>query len=128
MWPLNTTTHLLHVLQNHVGMTVKRLDTGQELLVVSQGDEDLALVTDGLLQDREGALGDLPLLKLADLRLVELGFWDGLVLAVWRQRLMEQKGSAAYGCPPHCEWRRLHSSTGWMEVWSKLSTNDLEVE
>lgn len=75
-----TRAHLLDVLQDHVGVSVESLDSGQQLLVVPQRDEDLGLISDSLLEDGEGALGDLVLLQFTDLRLVELGFGDVLVL------------------------------------------------
>lgn len=61
-------------------MTVKRLDTTQKLFVIPQRDEDLAVVADSLLQHRQRSLGDLPLLELSDLSLVELRLGDGGVL------------------------------------------------
>ena len=73
-------THLLHILQNHVGVTVKRLDTTQKLLVIPQRDQDLAVVANSLLQHRQRSLGDLPLLELANLSLVELRLGNGSVL------------------------------------------------
>ena len=74
--------HLLDILQHHVAMPVKRLDASEKLFVVSQRDENLALVAHGLLQHRQGPLGDFVLFELADLRLVELGLGDVGVLAV----------------------------------------------
>lgn len=65
--------HLLDVLQHHVRVTVECFDSCEELLVVSKGDEDLCVVADGLLEDREGTLGDLVLFELADLGLVQFG-------------------------------------------------------
>lgn len=63
-------------------MTVKRLDTTQELLVIPQRDQDLTVVADSLLQHRKRSLGNLPLLQLANLSLVELRLGDGSVLTV----------------------------------------------
>lgn len=53
-------------------MSVKRLYTSEELLVVPQGDEHLSVVPDCLLQHRQRALADLMLFESAKLSLVEL--------------------------------------------------------
>ena len=39
--------HLLHVLENHVAVSVKGLDTGQQLAVVTAGDQDLSVRAGG---------------------------------------------------------------------------------
>lgn len=44
--------HLLHVLQHHVAVSVKGLDTGQQLAVVAAGDQDLGVRAGGGLQQR----------------------------------------------------------------------------
>ena len=59
--------HLLHVLQNHVAVSVKGLDTGQELAVVSAGDQDLGVRAGGGLQEGQRAGGELVLLDESDL-------------------------------------------------------------
>jgi hypothetical protein len=61
-------------------MPIKRLDPRQQLLVVAQRDQHLGLVPDRLLEDREGALGNLVFLQLANLGFVELGLGDVDVL------------------------------------------------
>jgi hypothetical protein len=45
-------THLLDILQNHVAVPVKRLDPRQQLFIVSERDQDLALIPDRLLEHR----------------------------------------------------------------------------
>ena len=59
--------HLLHVLENHVAVTVERLDTGEELAVVAAGNQDLCARADGGLQDGKRSGGELVLLDLGDL-------------------------------------------------------------
>lgn len=59
--------HLLHVLQHHVAVSVKSLDTGQELTVVTAGDQDLGVCAGGGLQEGERAGGELVLLDESDL-------------------------------------------------------------
>lgn len=62
----------LHVLENHVAVSVESLDARQELAVVSDGDEDLGVAADGGLEDGEGSGAELVLLELGDLVLGEL--------------------------------------------------------
>lgn len=80
--------HLLNVLENHVTVSVKSLDTGQQLAVVSAGNQDLGVCAGGGLEKRQGTGGELVLLNESDLifselalRLVEkvlnLGFGSG---------------------------------------------------
>lgn len=59
--------HLLHVLQHHVAVSVKGLDTGQQLPVVTAGDQDLGVCAGSGLQKRERAGGELVLLDESDL-------------------------------------------------------------
>jgi hypothetical protein len=59
--------HLLHVLEHHVAVAVKRLDARQQLPVVAHGDEDLGVRPHGSLEDRERARGELVLFDLGDL-------------------------------------------------------------
>jgi len=72
--------HFFDVLQYHIGMPIESFHPCQQLLVVPQRDEDLGLVSDGLLQDGEWALGDLVVLELSNLGLVQLGFGNVCVL------------------------------------------------
>jgi hypothetical protein len=55
-------------------MSVKCFYTGKKLLVVSKRNEDLSVVSDGLLQYGERALADLVLLQRAKLRLIQFRF------------------------------------------------------
>lgn len=55
------------VLQNHVTVPVKGLDAGQQLAVRADADEDLGVGADGVLQDGQRAVAELPLLQLCDL-------------------------------------------------------------
>lgn len=48
--------HLLHVLQHHVGVPVKRLDSGQQLFVVSARYQHLCVVLYCPLQQRQGTM------------------------------------------------------------------------
>ena len=59
--------HILHVLQHHVAVSVKGLDTGQELAVVPARDQDLGVGAGGGLQERQRAGGELVLLDESDL-------------------------------------------------------------
>lgn len=43
--------HLLHVLQYHIAMSIKCLHASQQLSVVSAGDQDLGVRSDGGLKD-----------------------------------------------------------------------------
>lgn len=61
-------------------MSVKGLDASEQLLVIPQRDQDLAVVANSLLQDGQRSLGDLPLLELTNLSLVELRLGNGSVL------------------------------------------------
>jgi hypothetical protein len=71
-------------------VTVKRLDAGQQLLVVAEGYEDLRVVAHGLLEHGERALADLVLLERAQLALVELRFGDVHVLAAYASAMREK--------------------------------------
>lgn len=59
--------HFLHVLQYHVAVSVKSLDTGQELTIVAAGDQDLSVCAGSGLQEGERAGGELVLLDESDL-------------------------------------------------------------
>lgn len=59
--------HLLDILKNHVAVSVKSLDTGQQLAVVSAGDQDLGVSAGGGLQERQRTGGELVLLDESDL-------------------------------------------------------------
>lgn len=67
---------------HHVAVAVKGLYTSEKLLIIAEGDEDLGMVADRLLEDREGPLVNFVFLELADLRLIELRLCLVLVLAV----------------------------------------------
>lgn len=62
----------LHVLENHIAVSVESLDARQELAVVSDGDENLGVAADGGLEDGEGSGAEFVLLELGDLVLGEL--------------------------------------------------------
>lgn len=47
-------------------MTVESLDTGEDLAVVSAGNEDLCARSDGCLEDGEGSGGELVLFDLSN--------------------------------------------------------------
>lgn len=59
--------HLLHVLEDHVAVSVKGLDAGQELAIVSAGDQHLGVVAAGGRQEGERTGGELVLLDKSDL-------------------------------------------------------------
>jgi len=59
--------HLLHVLEHHVAVSVKCLDTGQQLAVVAAGDQDLGVRAGGGLQQGQRTGGELVLLNKSDL-------------------------------------------------------------
>ena len=61
-------------------MPVECFDPSQELLVVAKRDEHLALIPDGLLQDRQWALRDFVFFQLSNLCLVQLRLRYVLVL------------------------------------------------
>lgn len=63
-------------------MPVKSLDASEKLAVVSERDENLGVVANGLLEDGKRTLADLVLLQLPDLALVQFGLWDVDVLTV----------------------------------------------
>lgn len=59
--------HLLNILENHVAVSVKSLDTGQQLAVVSAGNQNLGVCAGGGLEERQGTGGELVLLNESDL-------------------------------------------------------------
>lgn len=59
--------HLLDILEDHVAVSVKGLDAGQQLAVVSAGNQDLGVCAGGGLQERQGTGGELVLLDESDL-------------------------------------------------------------
>lgn len=69
---------------NHVTVSVKRFYACKQLFVIPEGDKDLSVVANGLLQNRQGSLTDLMLLQLAQLSLVQLRFRDMNVLTDMR--------------------------------------------
>jgi len=67
---------------HHVAVAIKGLYTSKKLFIISEGDEDLGVIANRLLEDREGALVDFVFLELANLRLVKLRLCLVLVMAV----------------------------------------------
>ena len=59
--------HLLDVLENHVAVAIKSLDTRQQLAVVAARNQDLGVGARGGLQEREGAGAELMLFDEGDL-------------------------------------------------------------
>lgn len=59
--------HLLHILQYHIAVSVKGLDTGQELAVVSARNQNLGVGAGGGLQERQRAGSELVLFNESDL-------------------------------------------------------------
>ena len=59
--------HLLHVLQDHIAMSVERFYPGQELAVVSDGDQDLVVASYGGLENRQRPRIELVFFKLGNL-------------------------------------------------------------
>jgi len=88
--------HLLHVLEHlwnelvpdawcsagtyHVAVPIKSLDPRQQLLVISQRDQHLGMISNRLLEDGQWSLADLVFLERSQLSLIQLGFWDVYVL------------------------------------------------
>jgi len=67
---------------HHVAVAIKGLYTSEKLLIIAEGDEDLGVIANRLLEYREGSLVNFVLLELANLGLVELRLWLVLVMAV----------------------------------------------
>lgn len=67
--PWDFRPHLLHILQHHVAMSIKRLDSREKLSVVAAGDEYLGMGADCGLEDGEGSGGEFVLLELRDFEL-----------------------------------------------------------
>lgn len=65
---------------DHIAVPIKCLDSRQQFFVVSEGYEDLRVVSDGLLQHRKRPLADFMFFQCPQLRLVKLGLWDMDVL------------------------------------------------
>ena len=59
--------HLFRVLQNHVAVTVESLHAGEQLAVVSAGNEDLCAGADSGLQDGKRTSRELVFLDLGNL-------------------------------------------------------------
>jgi hypothetical protein len=101
--------HLLHVLEHlsdelipagwrgvrthHVAMPIKSFDPRQQLLVISQRDQHLGVISNRLLEDGQRSLTDLVFLECSQLSLIQLGFWNMHVLTRTTSRLV-----AVYGC------------------------------
>ena len=59
--------HFLHVLQDHIAMSIEGLDPGEQFAVVAAGYENLRMRSDGGLENREGPRGEFMLFELGDL-------------------------------------------------------------
>ena len=70
LWHLSP--HLLDVLQHHVAVTIKGLDSAEQLPVVAAADQDLAVVLHSLGQDWQWSSVELHLLNLTKLLLWQL--------------------------------------------------------
>jgi len=57
----------------HIAVPIESLHSTQQLLVVPEGDEDLSVVSNRSLEDRERSLGNLILLELTDLLVGKFG-------------------------------------------------------
>jgi hypothetical protein len=66
-------THLFNILQYHIRMPIKRFHPRQQLLVVPQTNQDLTLIPNCLLEDREWSLRDFIFLQFPDLGFVKFG-------------------------------------------------------
>lgn len=66
----------MKALTNHVAMSIERLHPSQQLLSIPQRDQDLGVVPDGRLEDRERTLGDFVFFQLTDLELGQVGFGE----------------------------------------------------
>lgn len=102
---------------HHVAVSIKGLYTSKKLLIITEGDEDLGVIADRLLEDGEGSLVNFMLLELADLGLVKVGLWLVLVLAVrTRQYLFSQTEMG-----PRASW--------WSEEWPEpnISENSVSI-
>lgn len=73
--------HLLDVLQDHVAVAVKGLDTGEELAVVPAGDQDLGVCARSGLEKRQRTGSELMFLNEGNL--VFTGWGDRLAHG-WR--------------------------------------------
>jgi len=71
----NLCPHFLHILQHHVTVPVKGLDTPQQLFVVAAVDEDLSVVLDRLSENRQRSSVELLLLLLRKLLLRQFTLW-----------------------------------------------------
>jgi hypothetical protein len=74
-------------------MPIKSLDPRQQLLVISQRDQHLGVVSNRLLEDGQWSLADLVFLECSQLSLIQLRFWDMDVLTGTASRL-----ATVYGC------------------------------
>jgi hypothetical protein len=71
--PRRLTPHLLHILQHHIEVSIKRLYARKQLPVVPTRDEDLAVGAHGGLQDGEWAHREFVLFDERDLVFSEVG-------------------------------------------------------
>jgi len=65
---------------HHVTVPIKGLDTGEKLLVIPERDQDLCVVADGLLENRERSLRNFMFFESPKLGLIELRFGNMDVL------------------------------------------------
>lgn len=71
--PRRLSPHLLDVLEHHVAVSVKGLDTRQQLAVVADRNQDLRVAAHRRLQDGERAGAELVLFELGDFVLAVCG-------------------------------------------------------
>lgn len=86
-----------NILEDHVLVTIKGLEAGKELAIVSAGDEDERTRAKSRGQEMEGSMQQVILLELVEFGLCEVTFWlvpimdemmDGLGTG-WKQVLMK---------------------------------------
>jgi hypothetical protein len=61
-------------------MPIKSFNPSQQFLIIPQTDQNLRLIPNGLLQDREGTLRDFIFFKFTNLAFVQFRFWYVCVL------------------------------------------------
>lgn len=61
--------HLLHILQDHIAMSVESLDTREQFSIVSAGYQDLGVRADSRLEDGERTGCEFMLFELSNLEL-----------------------------------------------------------
>lgn len=58
--------HFLYIFQDHVAMSIKGLNPGEQLAIVTAGYEDLRMRSNSGLKNREGPRSEFMLFKLGD--------------------------------------------------------------